>query len=76
MGLRREDVLERPIVAVINTWSDINPCHTHFRQRAEEVKRGVWQAGGFPLELPAIVLSANVSVPALRKAAPLPARPG
>ena len=45
------------MIAIINTWSDINPCHTHFRQRAEEVKRGVWQAGGFPLEMPAISLA-------------------
>jgi dihydroxy-acid dehydratase len=45
------------VIAIINTWSDINPCHSHFRQRAEEVKRGVWQAGGFPVEMPAISLS-------------------
>ena len=37
---------------ILNTWSDANPCHTHFRLRAEEVKRGVWQAGGFPMEIP------------------------
>ena len=42
---------------MINTWSDINPCHTHLRQRAEEVKRGVLQAGGFPIELPAMSLA-------------------
>ena len=42
---------------IINTWSDINACHAHFRQRAEEVKRGVLQAGGFPLEMPAIALA-------------------
>ncbi len=41
----------------MNTWSDINACHAHFRQRAEEVKRGVLQAGGFPLEMPAIALA-------------------
>jgi dihydroxy-acid dehydratase len=45
------------VIAIINTWSDINPCHSHFRQRAEEVKRGIWQAGGFPVEMPAISLS-------------------
>ena len=45
------------MIAIINTWSDINPCHSHFRQRAEEVKRGIWQAGGFPVEMPAISLS-------------------
>src|SRR5215475_1469803 len=57
MGYSRADYLGRPIIAVINTWSDINACHSHFRQRAEEVKRGVLQAGGFPLEMPAIALA-------------------
>ena len=45
------------MIAIVNTWSDINPCHTHFKQRVEEVKRGVWQAGGFPVEMPAMSLS-------------------
>ncbi|MBI1779749.1 MAG: dihydroxy-acid dehydratase [Proteobacteria bacterium] len=57
MGYAREDWEGKPVIALINTWSDINPCHTHFKQRVEEVKRGVWQAGGFPMELPAISLS-------------------
>ncbi|MBX3454718.1 L-arabinonate dehydratase [Ferrovibrio sp.] len=57
IGFGREDFAGKPVIGIINTWSDINPCHTHFRQRAEEVKRGIWQAGGFPLELPAISLS-------------------
>ena len=46
MGYTRQDWEGKPVIAIINTWSDINHCHTHFRQRAEEVKRGVWQAGG------------------------------
>ncbi|MEK6592675.1 MAG: L-arabinonate dehydratase [Pseudomonadota bacterium] len=53
MGYAREDFSGKPVIAIINTWSDLNPCHAHFRTRAEEVKRGVWQAGGFPVELPA-----------------------
>jgi len=57
MGYDPSDYLGKPVIAIINTWSEINPCHTHFRQRAEEVKRGVWQAGGFPVEMPAISLS-------------------
>jgi dihydroxy-acid dehydratase len=57
MGYSRADYSGKPIIAVINTWSDINACHSHFRQRAEEVKRGVLQAGGFPLEMPAIALA-------------------
>ncbi len=57
MGYARADYAGKPVIAIINTWSDINPCHAHFRQRAEEVKRGVWQAGGFPVEMPALTLS-------------------
>ena len=57
MGYSRADYAGKPVIAIINTWSDINPCHSHFRQRAEEVKRGIWQAGGFPVEMPAITLS-------------------
>jgi dihydroxy-acid dehydratase len=56
MGLRRDDVLTRPIVGIVNTWSDLSPCHAHLRERAEAVKRGVLMAGGFPLELPAMSL--------------------
>ena len=57
MGYSREDWSGKPIIGIINTWSEINSCHTHFRQRAEEIKRGVWQAGGFPIEMPAISLA-------------------
>ena len=57
MGYSRSDYAGKPVIAIINTWSDINSCHSHFRQRAEEVKRGVWQAGGFPVEMPAISLA-------------------
>jgi dihydroxy-acid dehydratase len=57
MGYSRSDYQGKPIIAIINTWSDINACHSHFRQRAEEVKRGVLQGGGFPLEMPAIALA-------------------
>ena len=53
-GYSREEFEGRPIIGIINTWSDMNPCHAHLRQRAESVKRGVWQAGGFPVELPAM----------------------
>ncbi|MCW5590785.1 MAG: dihydroxy-acid dehydratase [Burkholderiales bacterium] len=57
MGFHRADYAGKPVIAILNTWSDINPCHTHFRSRAEEVKRGIWQAGGFPVEMPALSLS-------------------
>jgi len=53
IGFRQEDFTGRPVIAIINTWSEINPCHLHLRERAESVKKGVWQAGGFPVEIPA-----------------------
>ena len=57
MGYAPEDWVGKPLIAIVNTWSDINPCHSHFKQRVEDVKRGILQAGGFPIELPAISLS-------------------
>jgi dihydroxy-acid dehydratase len=57
MGYHRSDYAGKPVIAIINTWSDINPCHSHFKERVEEVKRGIWQAGGFPVEMPAMSLS-------------------
>jgi dihydroxy-acid dehydratase len=56
MGFAADDYAGKPVIAVLNTWSEMNPCHQHFRARAEEVKRGVWQAGGFPVEMPAMAL--------------------
>ncbi|MFE8118800.1 L-arabinonate dehydratase [Brenneria goodwinii] len=55
-GYAREDYMGKPVIAIVNTWSEINPCHTHFKERAEQVKRGILQAGGFPIELPAMSL--------------------
>ena len=57
MGYDETDFGGKPVIAIINTWSDINPCHSHFPQRVAEIKRGVYQAGGFPIELPAMSLS-------------------
>ncbi|HEY1745197.1 MAG TPA: L-arabinonate dehydratase [Xanthobacteraceae bacterium] len=56
-GYDRADWAGKPVIGILNTWSDINSCHGHLRARAEDVKRGVWQAGGFPLELPAMSLA-------------------
>ena len=53
MGLAEEEFRGRPVIGIVNTWSELSPCHIHFRTRAEEVRRGVLQAGGFPAELPA-----------------------
>jgi dihydroxy-acid dehydratase len=54
MGMRREEFMGRPVIGIVNTWSEMSPCHAHLRDRAEAVKRGVWQMGGYPVELPAI----------------------
>ena len=56
MGLRREEFMGRPVIAIINTWSDLSPCHAHLRERADAVRRGILLAGGFPVELPAMSL--------------------
>jgi dihydroxy-acid dehydratase len=63
MGYDRSDYAGKPVIAIINTWSDINTCHTHFKQRVEEIKRGVWQAGGFPVEMPAMSLAEVMQKP-------------
>ncbi|MHA6731339.1 L-arabinonate dehydratase [Devosia sp. A369] len=57
MGYSPEDWVGKPVIAILNTWSDTNPCHGHFKQRVEDIKRGVLQAGGFPIELPALSVS-------------------
>jgi dihydroxy-acid dehydratase len=53
----------KPVIAIINTWSDFAQCHAHFKHRIDDVKRGVLQAGGFPVELPAISLSESTVKP-------------
>src|SRR5690349_20355253 len=62
-GFTAEDLSGKPVIAILNTWSDANPCHTHFRLRAEDVKRGVWQAGGFPMEIPLLTLGETFMKP-------------
>ena len=57
MGLGKDDWENKPIIGIINTWSEIQPCHQHFKQRVEDVKKGVYQSGGMPIELPAISLA-------------------
>jgi dihydroxy-acid dehydratase len=63
MGYALEDFQGKPVIGIINTWSDLTTCHSHFRTRAEEVKRGVWQAGGFPVELPAMPVNETFMKP-------------
>ncbi len=63
MGYGPQDYAGKPVIAIVNTWSDLTTCHTHFRDRAEEVKRGVWQAGGFPVEIPALPINETYMKP-------------
>ena len=63
MGLGPEDWVGKPVIAILNTWSDINPCHLHFKVLAENVKKGILQAGGMPLEIPVLSLAENFMKP-------------
>lgn len=63
MGYSGKDYLGKPVVGILNTWSELNPCHVHLRERAEAVKRGVWQSGGFPVELPVMSLDESYIKP-------------
>jgi len=63
LGLNPEEHLGKPVIGILNTWSGINPCHMHLRERAEQVARGVWQAGGYPVEFPVSTLSETYQKP-------------
>jgi dihydroxy-acid dehydratase len=63
MGYGPADWKDKPVIGIVNTWSDISHCHAHFRQRVDDVKRGVLQAGGFPIELPAMSLAEPIVKP-------------
>ncbi len=63
LGASPEDYLGKPIIAIVNTWSELNPCHMHLRERAEQVKRGIWEAGGFPAEFGVASLSETFQKP-------------
>ena len=63
MGLAPEDWEGRPVIGILNTWSELNPCHLHFRDRAEDVKKGIAQAGGLGLEVPTISIDESFTKP-------------
>ncbi|MEQ5828647.1 dihydroxy-acid dehydratase [Sulfitobacter sp. NFXS29] len=63
MGLGPEDWEGRPVIGILNTWSEMNPCHLHFRDRAEDVKKGIAQAGGLGLEIPTISIDESFTKP-------------
>jgi L-arabonate dehydrase len=56
LGLPHEMFDGRPVIGICNTWSELTPCNSSFRELAEHVKRGVYEAGGFPLEFPVMSL--------------------
>ena len=57
MGFSRKDFEGKPVIGILNTWSELSHCHSHFKERAQDVKRGIWQAGGFPVEIPVMSLA-------------------
>ena len=63
MGYTSADYAGKPVIGILSTWNDLNPCHSHFPQRVAEIKRGVWQAGGFPVEIPVISMSETFMKP-------------
>jgi dihydroxy-acid dehydratase len=63
LGVAADEHLGKPVIAILNTWAEINPCHMHLRERAQQVRRGVLEAGGFPFEFPVATLSETFCKP-------------
>ena len=63
MGFHRDEFLGKPVIAIINPWNELNTCHTHFPQRVQDIKRGIYQAGGFAVELPVLSLGEQLLKP-------------
>jgi dihydroxyacid dehydratase/phosphogluconate dehydratase len=63
MGLAPIDFAGKPVIAVVNTWNGLAHCHAHFKNRVEDVKRGVLESGGFPVEIPVMALPENFVKP-------------
>lgn len=63
MGYWDEEFVGKPVIAIINTWNDLNTCHSHFPERVKDIKRGITAAGGFPVELPAMSLGEQLMKP-------------
>src|SRR4051794_8788856 len=63
LGYSAAEYEGKPVIAILNTWNDLAQCHTHFPERVQEIKRGVLQAGGFPVEIPVISLSETFMKP-------------
>ncbi|MCE7027582.1 L-arabinonate dehydratase [Jiella avicenniae] len=63
LGYSEEDFLGKPVIGILSTWSELNSCHGHFPERVENVRRGVLQAGGFPVEMPALSVDESFTKP-------------
>lgn len=63
LGFAEEEFRGKPIIGILNTWSELNSCHGHFRERAQDVKRGVAQAGGFAVEMPSLSVDESFTKP-------------
>ncbi|MBA4776478.1 MAG: dihydroxy-acid dehydratase [Rhizobiales bacterium] len=63
LGYAEEDFVGKPVIGVLNTWSELNTCHSHFPERVKDVKRGVLQAGGFPVEMPSLSVDESFTKP-------------
>ncbi len=63
LGYDEEDFRDKPVIGVLNTWSELNTCHAHFRERVKDVKRGVVQAGGFGVEVPSLSVDESFTKP-------------
>ncbi|WP_439103836.1 L-arabinonate dehydratase [Celeribacter marinus] len=63
LGYSDDEYRGRPIIGILNTWSELNSCHSHFPERVRDVKRGVLQAGGFPVEMPALSVDESFNKP-------------
>ncbi|PYE86991.1 L-arabinonate dehydratase [Phyllobacterium leguminum] len=63
LGYSEADFLDKPLIGILNTWSELNSCHSHFRERAQDVKRGVAQAGGFAVEMPSLSVDESFTKP-------------
>ncbi|WP_216332821.1 L-arabinonate dehydratase [Rhizobium sp. X9] len=63
LGYAEEDFVGKPVIGILNTWSELNTCHAHFPERVKDVKRGVLQAGGFPVEMPSLSVDESFTKP-------------
>ncbi len=63
LGYAEEDFIGRPLIGILDTWSELNTCHAHFPERVEDVRRGVAQAGGLAVRMPALSVDESFTKP-------------